>query len=1014
MKKRFITSILVTVCFLLTLGTTPASASVNRVFKKSGSTDRVSSYVTDEIIVKFNPGVSEARISQLTQKHDSSVRHTSPRGKFKLIRIPKDKTAQEMVAVYSSDVNVEYAELNTICQAAWQPNDPYYPDQWHLDNPDYGGINCEEAWDLDHENPGQGVIVAVLDTGVAYEDYGSYRQAPDLAQTHFVPGWDFANGDSHPNDDHYHGTHVTGTIAQSTNNNLGCAGVASGVSIMPVKVLNSRGSGYTSWVADGIYWATDHGAQVINMSLAWPVYSSGAYNPGTTLRNAVQYAYEHGVTIVAASGNDYEDSVAYPAAYDDYVIAVGATTYNESLASYSNTGSSLDLVAPGSNVYQQRVLNTNPQTFTYYSMSGTSCATPHVSGVAALVVANGITNPDDVRSVIETTAEDHGTSGWDIQYGWGIVDAYNALQVALPAGDPPVADAGEDQSGNESSPISFDGSGSYDPDGTIITYSWNFGDGNSGSGENPSHAYTDDGTYTVTLAVTDNNGLTNSDTTTATIGNLDPTAEAGGPYSGTEDTPINFTGSATDPGSDTLTYSWNFGDGNSGSGASPSPTYAQDGSYTATLTVTDDDGGSAVDTATVTVADTEPTAAFSYPPGSPSTDGPVQFTDTSNSYDGITSWNWDFGDTNTSTAQNPSHTYASAGTYTVTLTVTEADSDTDIVSDTISVSAPNQPPVADPNGSDPYTGTENTPLSFDGSGSYDPDGTITSYSWNFGDGGSASGVSPSHTYVDGGTYTVTLTVEDDDGATDTESTTATITEVNDPPIAEPNGPYSGSKGETITFDGSGSTDEEGPIASYNWNFGDGNSGSGVSPTHSYSTAGTYTVTLIVNDGSLDSTPVSTTAVINDIPDEPVELFFDSFEDGSLANWSQDSQNDWFNSTQRSRAGSRSAEIDGSASDATLTLTDPINLSGSSEANLTFSWFIESGLDSGEYLAIDLWNGTTWVEAARLRGNVDPENTWHDETINLSSYLISNFRLRFRGRISSSWEDANLDTVRIMG
>ena len=597
------------------------------------------------------------------------------------------------------------------------------------------------------------------------------------------------------------------------------------------------------------------------------------------------------------------------------------------------------------------------------------------------------------------------------------LDTVRITGTILPAGDPPVADAGEDQSGNEGSPVSFDGSGSYDPDpdGTITSYDWNFGDGNSDTGVNPSHTYTDNGTYTATLTVTDNNGLTNSDTTTATISNLDPTAEAGGPYSGTEDTPINFTGSATDPGSDTLTYTWNFGDGSSGSGASPSHTYAQDGSYTATLTVTDDDGGTAVDTATVTIADTEPTAAFSYAPGSPSTEGPVQFTDTSVSYDGITSWNWDFGDGTppvTVTTTTTSHTYASAGTYNVTLTVTETDSDTDTVSDTITVSAPNQPPVANTNG--PYSGTENTSLSFNGSASSDPDGTITSYTWNFGDGNSGSGGKPTHTYVDGGTYTVTLTVEDNDGATDTVSTTADITEVNDPPIADPNGPYSGSTGETITFDGSGSTDEEGPIASYNWNFGDGNSGSGVSSTHSYSTAGTYTVTLIVNDGSLDSTPVSTTAVINNIPDEPVELFFDSFEDGSLANWSQDSQNDWFNSTQRFRAGSRSAEIDGSASDATLTLTDPINLSGSSEATLTFSWFIESALDSGEYLALDLWNGTDWIEVAQLQGNVDAENTWHDEVINLDSYLVSDFRLRFRGRMSSSWEDANLDTIRVTG
>ena len=133
----------------------------------------------------------------------------------------------------------------------------------------------------------------------------------------------------------------------------------------------------------------------------------------------------------------------------------------------------------------------------------------------------------------------------------------------------------------------------------------------------------------------------------------------------------------------------------------------------------------------------------------------------------------------------------------------------------------------------------------------------------------------------------------------------------------------------------------------------------------------------------------------------------------MANWVQDGQNDWLCSTQRAVEGSHSAEVDGWAGDATLTVKDDINLSGTSQATLTFSWLIESGLDTGEYLALDLWNGTTWVEAAKLRGNVDPENVWHDEVIDLSDYLIGDFKLRFRGKMSLSREDANVDVVRIM-
>jgi len=133
----------------------------------------------------------------------------------------------------------------------------------------------------------------------------------------------------------------------------------------------------------------------------------------------------------------------------------------------------------------------------------------------------------------------------------------------------------------------------------------------------------------------------------------------------------------------------------------------------------------------------------------------------------------------------------------------------------------------------------------------------------------------------------------------------------------------------------------------------------------------------------------------------------------LANWVQDAQNDWFCSTQRAVEGSHSAEVDGWAQDATLTLKDAIDLSGTSQATLTFSWLIESGLDTGEYLALDLWNGTAWHEVARLRGNVDLENVWHNEVIDLSDYLIGDFKLRFRGKMSLSSEDANVDVVRIM-
>lgn len=224
------------------VGTVPISAlaqqnsSDNQIFEYKGP-DLPSGveYVQGELIVMFKPGISNREIANLNSKHGTSVIYTSPYAGFKRLHIPKSKTVSEMVEIYSKNPNVEYAEPNYIAQALMVPNDPLYnPYQWHLNNSQYGGINMEAAWEI---STGTDVTVAVIDTGVAYENYEephpwiprrtiSYAQAPDLADTNFVPGYDFVNLDSHPNDDEGHGTHVTGTIAQTTNNNLGTAGVA--------------------------------------------------------------------------------------------------------------------------------------------------------------------------------------------------------------------------------------------------------------------------------------------------------------------------------------------------------------------------------------------------------------------------------------------------------------------------------------------------------------------------------------------------------------------------------------------------------------------------------------------------------------------------------------------------------------------------------------------------------------------------------------------------------------------
>lgn len=301
------------------------------------------------------------------------------------------------------------------------PNDPRFHEQWHLQQ-----IHMVETWKAAQ---GAGVTVAVVDTGVA--------KVPDLAQTEIVPGWNFVNNSADATDDHGHGTHVAGTIAQSTNNGIGVAGVAFRAKIMPIKVLSARGSGSVSGIAEGIRWAADHGAKVINMSLGGPMASS-------VLAKAVKYAHDHGVVVVCAAGNDGRGKVSYPAAYP-HAIAVAATQFDETTTFYSNWGKEIDIAAPGGNtrvdqngdgqpdgVLQNTVVPGDTSRNDYLWFMGTSMASPHVAGVAALLVGQGITNPDKVEAVLKETARQPKAGQKDDKnrYGAGIVDAAAAVRKA--------------------------------------------------------------------------------------------------------------------------------------------------------------------------------------------------------------------------------------------------------------------------------------------------------------------------------------------------------------------------------------------------------------------------------------------------------------------------------------------------------------------------------------------------------------------------------------------------------
>ena len=327
------------------------------------------------------------------------------------------------------------AGVNRIATASATVDDPFRPLQWHFDS-----VQANLAWDL---TAGFGVTVAVLDSGL--------RIAPGdgIGNIVMVVGADVVNGDDDPDDGDGHGTHVSGTIAQTSNNGIGVAGLAFDASVMPVKVLDDSGTGSFADIANGIYLAVDAGAHVINMSLG--VNARAGITNDPVMDPALDYAFANGVTVVCASGNDgHRKNVSYPAIYPT-TIAVGATDFRNRVTRYSNRGAGLDLVAPGGDLgrddnsdgYGDGVLQEahSEGTFGYYFFHGTSMASPHVAAISALLIAHGTaTTPTEVYGALTGTTIDLGNSGFDSSYGHGLVQAFAALGGTPP---PPVYTDGD-------------------------------------------------------------------------------------------------------------------------------------------------------------------------------------------------------------------------------------------------------------------------------------------------------------------------------------------------------------------------------------------------------------------------------------------------------------------------------------------------------------------------------------------------------------------------------------------
>jgi len=394
-------------------------------------------------------------------------------------------------------------------------------------------------------------------------------------------------------------------------------------------------------------------------------------------------------------------------------------------------------------------------------------------------------------------------------------------------------------------PISFSSEGSYDPDGSISKYVWDFGDGSSSAEENPTHNYTDPGSYTVRLTLTDNKNLVSYVTTSCSVSPQAPVADSGGPYSAGIMDPVDFDSSGSyDPDGNITKYEWDFGDGSSSVEANPTHVYTSLGNFTVTLDVTDNHNAVGAETTWCRVI-ANPPVAVAGGPYSGVRNETITF-DGSGSYDPdgeVVMWRWDFGDGTPRVWQKiVNHTYTELGNFTVQLRV--KDNDDAAVNGYTWCFISTIPPVA--NASGPYYGVAADTISFDSSSSFDADGNITAYNWEFGDGINSTDANPTHVYALKGNYTVTLTVLDNNNATAVYTTWIEV--APRPPVAEANGPYSGLTGTPIPFSSAGSNDVDGSIVEFRWSFGD-DSGSSLeeNPSHTYSDPGTYTVSLMVTD-----------------------------------------------------------------------------------------------------------------------------------------------------------------------
>ncbi|MEM1550757.1 MAG: S8 family serine peptidase [Candidatus Bathyarchaeia archaeon] len=359
-----------------------------------------------ELVLKFKPGINRHVSEVLLGSLGACVVDEIEQIGALVISVPKHAVSNIKSTLMKNKM-VDFIEENCLIESLLVPNDPYYSSQWHLPK-----IDAPRAWDITTGN--QTVIIAVLDSGVD-------PNHPDLAGK-LLQGWNFYDNNEDTSDVYGHGTKVAGTVAAITNNGIGVAGVVWNCLILPIRVTDPNGYTTYSLLSKGLIYAADRGAKVA-------IISFQIFNGSTSLMSAAKYFVDKGGLIIAAAGNTgkYEDYTDNP-----YIISVSATTSSDAIASFSSYGPYVDLSAPGVSIY------TTFKGGGYGASSGTSFSAPIVAGVAALIFSVNLSlSPSQAEQILKSTAVDLGETGYDVYYGWGRVEVYEALKAAASTVQPP-------------------------------------------------------------------------------------------------------------------------------------------------------------------------------------------------------------------------------------------------------------------------------------------------------------------------------------------------------------------------------------------------------------------------------------------------------------------------------------------------------------------------------------------------------------------------------------------------